>query len=141
MIKVTLAPLFNCSSVAEIYEKQALLQEFVETLPTSAFSKMINWAKSKEGNRILELQFQGFLLGELHEYFMVDHGAVQPTQEDKLESGGRTDIRMRTKETLLILELKQKPNVPPTKLEMDAYHKQLAAYVEEIFAKEQILVA
>ena len=141
MLGVTLAPLFDLSSVDEIYDRQDLLQEFMETLPNSAMAKMIKWAKASSGNRILELQFQGILLGELHHHFMEDGEAIQPTQEDKLESERRTDIQMRGNSTLLILELKQKPSksAPPTEFEMRGFHEQLYKYVEEISEKEQQL--
>jgi len=138
LLGVTLAPLFELSTVDQIYSRRDLLQEFLATLPVSAMSKMIAWAKASRGNRILELQFQGYLVGELHDHFLADFdAAVHTTQEDVLESGSRTDIQIRGKNTMLILELKQKPSVaaPPTKAEMSLYHAQLHGYMEEVSSK------
>jgi hypothetical protein len=103
---------------------------------------MINGAQASSRNRILDLQFQGFLVGELHDHFMADDAAILPTQGDTLDSNLRTDIQMKGNTTILVLELKQKPsvNAPPTLLEMTKYHKQLHEYVEEVSKKEKDLV-
>jgi len=66
LLKVTLALLFGLSTMDEIYNQQHLLEEFMLTLPASAMSKMISWVKTATTNRILEPQFQGVLVGELH---------------------------------------------------------------------------
>jgi hypothetical protein len=144
MLQVTLAPLFELSTVDEIFNRQALLEEFMATLPASGMSKMINWAKASKGNRILELQFQGFLVGELHDHFIADDATIVPTQEDVLGSKLRTDIQMKGNNTILILELKQKPSeaAPPTATAMNGYHEQLHEYVEEVSMREtNLLVA
>jgi len=138
LLGLTLAPLFDLTTVDEIYDKKDLLEEFMAMLPASGMSKMITWAKASRGNRILELQFQGYLVGELHDNFLADFdAAVDTTQEDVLESGSRTDIQIRGKNTILILELKQKPSVaaPPTEAEMSPYHAQLHGYMEEVSSK------
>lgn len=100
MLGVTLTPLFECGSVEEICAQKDLLQDFIETLPTSGMERMINWAK-KRGNHILELQFQGFLVGALHDHFLADDDAaddddapIDTTQEEKLLSKRRTDVRI-----------------------------------------------
>ena len=140
MLGVTLAPIFECASAEEIYAQKDLLQDFIETLPTSGMERMINWAK-KRGNHILELQFQGFLVGALHDHFLADDDAaddddapIDTTQEDKLVSKRRTYVRIANDSTLIVLELKQKPSVRagPTDTEMSDYHEQLSDYVEEI---------
>jgi hypothetical protein len=142
MLGVTLARLFTFTTVYDIYNHQALLQEFMETLPASGMTKMINWVNASNRNRILELQFQGFLVGELHDHFMADDAAILPTQEDTLDSNLRTDIQIKGKTTILVLELKQKSrvNAPPTRLEMTNYHKQLHEYVEEVSKKKKDLL-
>lgn len=134
MLGVTLKPLFECRTVAEIYQHQDLLQDFIETIPISGMEKMIKWAQDKAENRILELQFQGFLVGKLHSLFLEDEVPFDTTQEDKLASDLRTDIRIAGNSTMIVLELKQKPSkaAPPTKAQMDQFHKQLHEYVEEI---------
>lgn len=149
MLKVTLLPLIEAKTVQEIYAQQGLLQEFMETLAivSGGMSRMIDWAAEK-GNHILELQFQGFLVGELHRHFMDDidkkqgHG-VLTTQEDKVGKG-RTDVRVKGKGTMLILELKQKSTetTEPTEAEMLNHHKQLHGYMKEVSgARPDLLVA
>ena len=134
MLKVTLTPLFDFDSVEEIYKNQALLQEFLETLPSTGMAKMVAWAKSSRKNRILELQFQGILLGELHESIMADDASIAPTQEDRISPNMRTDIQLKGRKTILILELKQKPteHAGPTEAAMVKFHSQLGKYVEEV---------
>ena len=144
MLEVTLVPLFGFNSVEEIYKNQTLLQEFMETLPSSGMAKMISWAKSSRKNRILELQFQGFLLGELHESLMADDATILPTQEDKISPEMRTDIQRKGRNTILILELKQKPTklAGPTEADMGRFHKQLRRYVKEVSEQNpELLVA
>ena len=142
LLSATLAPLFGLATVDEIYTRQYLLEEFMAMLPASGMSKMINWANGSTGNQLLELQFQGVLVGELHDHFIEDDAAVVPTQDDELDSGLRTDIQIKGKNTMLILELKQKPGVaaPPTALKMSEYHEQLHQYMEEVSEKERNLL-
>lgn len=93
---------------------------------------------------LLELQFQGFLVGELHDHFIADDATIVPTEEDVLGSKLRTEIQMKGKNTILILELKLKPSeaAPPTATAMNGYHEQLHEYVEEVSMREtNLLVA
>ena len=137
MLGVTLKPLFECRTEAEIYQHQDLLQDFIETIPTSGMEKMIKWAQDRAENRILELQ--GFLVGELHSHFLEDEVPFDTTLEDKLTSDLRTDIRIAGNSTMIVLELKQKSSVraPPTGPEMSGHHCQLYDYVQEIVAEKK----
>lgn len=142
MLNVTLTPMFSCESVDKIYENQPLLQEFLETLPSKGLAKMIAWAKSSRTNRILELQFQGVLLGELHDLIMSDDDtSITPTQEDRISSDMRTDVQLKGHQTILILELKQQQS-SPTKAAMIKFHSQLRKYVNKVSNEQpQCLVA
>lgn len=139
MLRLTRAPLFDCTTADKIYSRQGLLAEFMETFRDSGLAKMIRWAKSSPNNRILELQFQSVLVGALHEHFMTDDAAILPTQEDTVGSNLRTDIPLRGKSTILILELKHKPSAkaPPTPAKMKGHHHQLSEYVEEVSKEEE----
>ena len=140
LLGVTLGPLFDLSSVQNIYDHQIYLEEFLLTLPESGMSKMIQWAKTSTKNRILELQFQGFLVGELHDHFISeDNGDVLTTQQDVVDEKSRTDIQLWGKNTVLILELKQKPSetAPPTQAQLTQYHDELYRYVETVSKEEK----
>ena len=134
MLDATLVPLFQCASLQDIYNKQDLLQEFLETLPSTGMAKMISWAKTSRKNRILELQFQAYLLGEPFSSFLVDGANVLPAQEDKISADFRTDIQMRGDNTIVILELKQKPteHAGPNERKMRGFRDQLDGYVKEV---------
>lgn len=134
MVEVTLAPLFGLDSVKEIYKNKKLLQEFMATLPASGMARLISWASSAPDNRILELQFQGVLLGELHDSLLFDDSAVQTTQEDLISPTQRTDIQIKGNNTTLILELKQRSasNTPPTPAQINPYHVQLRRCIETV---------
>ena len=138
LFKVTLLPLLQYKTPKEVYHHKNLLEEFMNSLPTSGMSKMIKWASSRSSNRTLELQFQGNLIGELHEHFLESED-IFSTQEDKTDSG-RTDVRIHNQrdKTMVILELKQKPTSAPTANEMKKHHEQLNGYMEEVSASKGI---
>ena len=143
MVEFMLLPLFECDSVDHIYTKQQLLQDFVETLPSNGMEKMVAWAASSDKNRILELQFQGFLLGELHENIIADNASINDTQEDKVNADKRSDIQLKGNKTIVILELKQKASEqPPADAAIIRFHSQLGGYIKEVSKQNpQFLVA
>ena len=63
------------------------------------------------------------------------------TQEDVLNSG-RTDVRIAGAGTVLLLELKQKPELcGPNDAEMKRHHNQLEEYMRELIALEKVKLA
>jgi hypothetical protein len=135
LIECSLGALLMLSDRAQIYlEGPAILTEFCQALSAKGMKALIKWAQEKKKNNILELQFQAFLVGALHDTLL--DVLVATTQEDVLE-GGRTDVTIAGDTIVLILELKQKPTmVGPTPLEMTAHQKQLSGYTKEVKATE-----
>ena len=118
MLENALQPLLEASTLDELYKDGEMrIHEFMTTLPKSGMSSMIHWAdQARSNNSILELQFQGFLIGEL--VGLLWNEEVATTQEDRLDCG-RTDVRIAGERVVLQLELKQKANqAEPTEAEM-----------------------
>ncbi|CAB9519599.1 expressed unknown protein [Seminavis robusta] len=83
--------LLNLPSKEEMYKNgEKILANFLSALSQHRMQILIDWASSAKGNRILELQFQGKILEELHAEFSTINSA-RATQEDKVGSG-RSDI-------------------------------------------------
>lgn len=137
LLENSLQPLFDAESLNALYLIGATqIGEFMQTLPKSGMSSLVRWAEKARSNRILELQFQGFLIGELANLLWSED--VATTQEDVMNSG-RTDVRVAGKGTVLLLELKQKPTTAgPSSAEMTNYHRQLHKYMEELVQSENV---
>lgn len=137
LLENALQPLLEASTLDELYKDGEMrIHEFMTTLPKSGMSSMIRWAdQARSNNSILELQFQGFLIGEL--VGLLWNEEVATTQEDRLDCG-RTDVRIAGERVVLQLELKQKANqAEPTEAEMTKHHAQLFKYVKELTEKEK----
>ena len=127
----SISDLLKCESKQEMYQHgESILLEFLHALSAERMAKLIAWAASGEGNRILELQFQGNIVEFLHEKL-----EAITTQEDKLDAG-RSDITVSTERCQVILELKKKDGASaPTAKEWERYHSQLRNYVQELRTK------
>lgn len=122
--------LLELQSKEEMYrDGESILEKFLSALSQHRMQTLIDWA-SEKGNRILELQFQGKILEELHAIFSTIY-STRVSQEDKVGSG-RSDITIHGPECMIVLELKKKdgPNEPTVK-EWENYDAQLRNYVEE----------
>jgi uncharacterized protein (UPF0305 family) len=99
--------LLNLPSKEEMYKNgEKILANFFSALSQHRMQLLIDWASSAKGNRILELQFQGKILEELHAEFSTIYSA-RATQEDKVGSG-RSDITIHGQGCMIVLELKKK---------------------------------
>lgn len=138
LLRNSLQPLFDAETLDDLYKIGAThIEEFMQTLPKSGLASLVRWSKEKRSNNILELQFQGFLIGALVESLWSED--VETTQEDVLESG-RTDVRISGQGTLLLLELKQKTTATaPTPKQMEDHQEQLHQYMEELVENENAL--
>jgi hypothetical protein len=97
-------------------------------LSTTRMSSLINWAEHRNDDNIMELQLQGFKVGELYDEL---YGIATIKEETVLPTRKRTDITLRGEHVLVILELKKLNGPrPPTKKDKNAYHDQLRGYVK-----------
>eukprot|EP00978_Attheya_sp_CCMP212_P035256 scaffold152182_cov43-Attheya_sp.AAC.1 len=65
LIESSLGELFKCKTLAEVYNRgEAQIKDFVATLSTTSMSSLINWAEHRNDDNIMELQLQGFMMGE-----------------------------------------------------------------------------
>lgn len=131
LLRNSLQPLFDADSLQTLYQIGATqIEEFMHTLPKSGMASLVRWAEDTRRNKILELHFQGFLIGALADSLWFED--VETSQEDVTPSG-RTDVRIAGERTLLLLELKQKSaSTSPTTREMDTYQEQLHEYMAEL---------
>eukprot|EP00550_Attheya_septentrionalis_P003234 CAMPEP_0198286428 /NCGR_PEP_ID=MMETSP1449-20131203/5515_1 /TAXON_ID=420275 /ORGANISM="Attheya septentrionalis, Strain CCMP2084" /LENGTH=601 /DNA_ID=CAMNT_0043984165 /DNA_START=102 /DNA_END=1907 /DNA_ORIENTATION=+ len=136
LLKASLGELLQLSSLSEIYRKgEKLITDFVSTLSESTMSSLIAWAVADPDNHIMELQLQGFMVGELHN---VLYEGTTVAQETVLPNKKRTDITLAGDNSLVLLELKKlNGSTEPTFLQKKEYHAQLRGYITQRAAMEQ----
>jgi hypothetical protein len=130
LLKASLGELLQLSSLSDIYGKgEKMITDFVSTLSENSMSSLIAWAVADPENHILELQFQGFLLGEMHSRLYEGEAVIQETV---LDNKKRTDITLSGNNSVVILELKKlNGSTGPTVKQKREYHKQLRGYIEQ----------
>ena len=136
LLEASLGELLQLSSLSEIYEKgEKLITDFVSTLSESNMSSLIAWAVADPDNHIMELQLQGFLVGEMHN---VLYEGTTVAQETVLPNKKRTDITLSGDNSLVILELKKlNGSTEPTVKQKKEYHAQLRGYITQRAAMER----
>jgi hypothetical protein len=98
-------------------------------------SSLIAWAVADPDNHIMELQLQGFMVGELHN---VLYKGTTVAQETVLPNNKRTDITLAGDNSLVLLKLKKlNGSTEPTFLQKKEYHAQLRGYITQRAAMEQ----
>jgi hypothetical protein len=99
ILRSSLGELFECKTVQEVYEKgEDRITDFLTTLSATSMSSLVNWAALQDNNNIMELQLQGFMVGELHNVLF----GVTIHQETVLPTGKRTDIATRKISGLIV---------------------------------------
>ena len=137
LLRNSMQPLLDASYLKVLYgigEKN--VQEFMRTLPKSGMSSLICWANLKRQNKIMELQFQAYLIAQLSESLWDEN--VETSQEDMTSSGQRTDVRIANDNTIIVLELKQTPSPTlPNTDRMQEFHQQLIGDMVDIVEAEK----
>jgi hypothetical protein len=128
VLRSSLGELFKCKTLKEVYEQgEAHITNFLTTLSATSMSSLIKWAARQGDNHSMELQLQGFIVGELHNEL---YGIATVQQETVLPTKKRTDITLQGDHVLVILELKKLNGPrPPTDAKKNEYHHQLRDYV------------
>jgi hypothetical protein len=128
ILKSSIGELFKCKTLQDVYEKgEDCIMDFMTTLTATSMSSLVDWAGLQDNNNIMELQLQGFMVGELHDVLF----GVTIYQETVLPTLKRTDITLKGKHVLVILELKKiNGSEPPEEAQKGKYHKQLRGYVK-----------
>jgi hypothetical protein len=139
LLKSSLGELFALITLKEVYDQGVdLIKDFLATLSATGMSSLIDWAALHENNNFMELQLQGFMIGELHDEL---YGIATVEQGDLLPTSKRSDITLQGNHVLVVLELKKLNGpTPPTEAQKIAYHDQLRGYVttrNEMEAKEK----
>jgi hypothetical protein len=130
LLKSSLGELFKFDTLNQVYQSGVvLIEDFLKTLSATRMRSLINWARKHQNNHIMELQLQGFMVGDLYNEL---YGIATTQQEIQLPSQKRTDITLQGGRVLVILELKKlNENRPPTAIEKERYQNQLRGYVRE----------
>lgn len=133
----SMQPLLDASDLKVLYGRGEInVQEFMRTLPKSGMSSLIRWANLKRQNKIMDLQFQAYLISQLSESLWDEN--VETSQEDMTSSGQRTDVRIANHNTIIVLELKQTPSPKlPNTDKMKEFHQQLSGYMVDIVEAEK----
>lgn len=127
LVNDTMGYLMTMRALDDIYGSGArLIEDFMLTLPKSSMASLVSWAEKERRNHILELQFQGYVVGRLSDLLL------NVAQEKSLPESGRTDVTLSNDHVLVVLELKQKPEARPHALsKMREYHEHLKPFVAE----------